>query len=145
MFVRTTVCGGARRHLACFVTASALLVSPAWAGPFSVIEEILVPGGPSVAPDEQFITSGSQLSSHSFRFSGRSAAEGGGAPIRNVVPLEGIGLPEEFGLVLDHSSEVPAFEGVTYQMSNKVRIDATWGFGQQQRSVEGSVDLHLSF
>lgn len=126
--------------------AGALLVAaPADADAFSVIEELLVPGGPSEAGGEPVAVGGSQLSSHSFRFSGRSEAEGGGAPIQNVIPLEALGLPEQFGLVIDQNSEVPAFEGVTYRMSDRVRVDATWDFGSEPRALEGFVDLHLSF
>ncbi|MEO1495151.1 MAG: hypothetical protein AAFV19_23655 [Pseudomonadota bacterium] len=130
---------------AALIAAAALPAMPAQADAFSVIEELLVPGGPAGEDGAPVITGSSQLSSHSFRFSGRSEAEGGGPPIQNVVPLQALGLPQGFGLVIDQTSEVPAFEGVTFQMSDWVRFDATWDFGSEPGSVEGFVDLHLSF
>jgi hypothetical protein len=114
----------------------------AGADAFSVIEELLVPGGPAAGGDAPVTRGGGQLSSSSFRFSG---ADAGGPPIQNVIPLDALGLPEGFGLVIDQDSEVPAFEGVTYQMTDRVRLDASWDFGEEPRSVEGFVDLHLSF
>ncbi len=111
----------------------------------SVIEELMVPGGLTAAGDQQRIVDSSRLSPQSFRFAAQSEAVGGAAPIQNVVPLEALGLPEQFGLVLDQQSNVPAYEGVTFRMTDGVRVDAKWDFGSKPRSVEGFVDLHLSF